>query len=214
MGDTSISGRPDGGIPPSLRRLVDAGARWVLLPTWRGYSGATWLEGLVLAESAGDPGAMRFESHLDLGGADPDAPGRDDGLGEDDRSYGLMQVMGTNLRSMVGVAPGVRMDFSWALFPMANLAFGLRLLAALLNQARRDVKARAPVGFLFTDGVHTFPPLDVSVDLALARYNGGLSGNAAADWPSLRNRAYVDRVAAHAGVAREQRRRANWVEAE
>lgn len=212
MGDTGRA-RPGGGISPSLRRLVDAGARWVLLPAWRGYSGATWLEGLILAESSGDPGAMRYEPHLDRAGAsDPDGPSKDDGLQEDDRSYGLMQVLGTNLRSMVGVSPATRMDFSWALFPMANLAFGLRLLAALLNQARRDVAARVTRESMLPAGAHF--ALEGPVDLALARYNGGLRGNAAADWPNLRNLSYVDRVARHAEVARERRRGLNWIEAE
>lgn len=218
--------KPDGGISRSLRRLIDAGALWVLLPSWRGYSGATWLEGLTLAESSGEPGAVRYEEHLDRGGVDPDAPGRDDGLREDDRSYGLMQVLGTNLREMVGVPAFVQgqdlgsgyresvpvpVNFSWALFPMANLAFGLRFLAGLLNQARRDVAA--VVHETADEALSARFSLEGPVDLALARYNGGPRGNAAADWPSLRNWPYVERVAAHAEVAREVRRRLGWVEA-
>lgn len=186
-------------IDHALRRLLDAAAHLVGLPAWRTVSGPELLEGLILAESGGDPMATRYEGHQDQQ-ADGDSRDTDDGAREDDRSYGLMQVMGTNLRAMVGVAPGVPMDFSWALRPAANLAFGLRHLCAEIDRAQRELEARRT-----GDLQH-----GLDVDLALARYNGGGRGNAVSDLPNLRNGGYVERVYEHAEKARADRKAVGW----
>lgn len=190
-------------MTPELRRLIDAASHLVGLPPWRGLSGPEWLEGLILGESGGDPNATRYERHQDQR-FDGDEPNRDDKHFEDDRSYGLMQVMGSNLRRMVGVVAGapVAMDFSWALRPLANIAFGLRLLCDELQRAEREVLQASPAMKL---------PMDAAiVELALARYNGGLKGNALTDWPDLRTRNYVERVHAHGLQARADRRAIGW----
>jgi len=184
-------------IEPSLRRLIDAASNHVSLPRWRSLPGPEWLEGLILAESGGDAGATRFEKHHDAQ-ADGDAPGVDDGLSEDDRSYGLMQIMGTNLRRMVGVQPGVPMDFSWALRPLANLAFGLRMLCEEIRRAEDQVGADDIAGG------------SKAVDIALARWNGGGRGNGPLEYPNLRNWSYVERVESHARKAHEDRKRMGW----
>ena len=101
-------------LPTSrYRPLIEALAMVSGLPDWkmgsRVYSGAQYLEGQVMQESSGDPRARRYEGHLDRV-ADGDAPGIDDAIWEDDASYGLLQVLGSNLRAMVGVPPGTRMS--------------------------------------------------------------------------------------------------------
>lgn len=184
-------------ITPDLRRLIDSAAHYVSLPRWRNYTGPEWLEGLILAESGGDAGATRYEAHQDRQ-ADGDSPNVDDGLAEDDRSYGLMQIMGTNLRRMVGVAAGVPMEFSWALRPLANLAFGLRILCDEIRRAEDQVGADAIAGG------------SKAVDIALARYNGGGRGNAPTDYPRLRNWSYVERLERHAASARADRKAIGW----
>lgn len=164
------------------RPLIDALAAQAQLPPWeiggQIYSGATWLEGQVMQESSGDPRARRYEGHLDRV-PDGDKPGADDGLWEDDASYGLLQVLGSNLRAMVGVAPGVRMHFGWALRPAAGLVFGLRHLCD---------EALTPVGWAG------------NVPRALARYNAGPRGQSLVPGPGgrglvLANQKYVDAVA-------------------
>jgi len=161
------------------RRLLDAAAEVVALPGWtyhdQSFFPGEWLEGLVMAESSGDPSARRYEPHQDRAGrrdeaSDGDTPGRDDGVLEDDASYGLMQVLGSNLRRLVGVRPGVSMHFGWALLPIANISAGLRVLLEEL---------RATGG---------------SVERALARYNGGPTGDARDERGVMRRQVYVDRV--------------------
>lgn len=161
-----------------LRTVIDAMASHVGLPDWQyadldPFSGGEWLEALILQESNGDPNAVRYEGHQDQT-QDGDIPGVDDGLFEDDRSYGLMQIMGNNARVYCGVPLGTRMNFSFLLRPLANLAFGLRLLSENLVDSNNDVST------------------------ALARYNGGFAGNPVGG--PLRNQPYVDGVAAHASI--------------
>lgn len=158
------------------RALLDAAATVVGLPAWMVegelYHPGEWLEGMILVESRGDPKAMRYERHQDVPSpGDADKPGEDDGLLEDDRSYGLMQVMGYNARILCGVPVGTPMNFGFMLLPVTNIAFGLRVLSAELS----------------TTNLH--------VPSALARYNGGPWRNPPRGEP-LRNQAYVDHVAA------------------
>jgi hypothetical protein len=164
------------------RALIAALAAQARLPAWsyqgETWPGAIWLEGQVMQESSGDPRARRYEGQLDTV-PDGDSPRVDDGLWEDDASYGLLQVLGTNLRAMVGVEPGVRMHFGWALRPAAGLVFGVRFLCD---------ECLTPVGW------------ESNVHRALARYNAGPRGSSVIPGPGgslvLSNQAYVDAVAA------------------
>jgi hypothetical protein len=126
---------------------------------------------MVMTESSGNPRAMRYEPHLDTAG-DGDAPGIDDGTREDDRSYGLLQVLGSNIRSRWGVAPGVSMDFAAALDPVRGLSEGIVHLRAELFATGDDVPR------------------------ALARYNGGPRGELPLTPGDTRMRCqgYVDKV--------------------
>jgi hypothetical protein len=140
------------------RKLLEACSDLVGLPPWEDFRPAEWLEGLVMTESAGDPRAVRYEAHQDAPGrsdaaSDADSPGQDDGTHEDDKSYGLSQVMGYNVRRMCGVPPGVPMDFSFMFLPITNISFGLRILLGELQA---------------TGG---------NVERALCRYNGGPTGD-------------------------------------
>jgi hypothetical protein len=81
----------------------------------------------VLQESSGNPRARRYEPALDKV-ADGDTLRVDDGAFEDDASWGLLQVLGWNLRAAVGVPRGVRMSFEWALDPALGLIFGVKHL--------------------------------------------------------------------------------------
>ena len=159
-----------------LRPVIDAMALWIGLPSWAyhdadPFAPGEWLEALILQESGGDPHAVRYEAHQDKV-SDGDAPGVDDSMFEDDKSFGLMQVMGYNARSLCGVPKGVKQDFSFLLLPLTNLSFGLRILTANLVDTGGDIPT------------------------ALARYNGGGSGNPIGG--PLRNQVYVDGVAGHA----------------
>jgi hypothetical protein len=143
--------------------------------------GGVWLEGLILTESAGDPRAYRYEAHQDKR-PDGDTPGKADGFHEDDASYGLMQVMGYNARRLVGVHAGVPMDFGWMFLPMVNIALGLRILCAELAATK---------GY---------------VDRALARYNGGPTGERIGADGTMRRQEYVDKVLVNARRVAEDRR--------
>lgn len=175
-----------------LRPLILAVALTRDLPTWRSLRykltmlPGEYLEALVLVESSGDPRARRYEPHQDRATRrdarlDPDTPDTDDGLLEDDASYGLMQVMGYNLRALLGVpsvvaAAGenwpVEVPFQFAYDPVTNLSLGSQLLAAELKAVGGDVER------------------------ALARYNGGPTGDDVRPeyGNDMRLRAYVDRV--------------------
>jgi transglycosylase-like protein with SLT domain len=159
-----------------LRPVIDAMAAWCALPSWEHqgdlYLAGEWLEGLILQESGGDPRATRYEGHQDTV-PDGDQPGADDGLFEDDKSYGLMQVMGSGARVLCGVPPGTRMEFSFLLLPLTNISFGLRILTGNLAETIGHIPS------------------------ALARYNGGSYRNPVGG-DVLRNQSYVDLVAAQA----------------
>lgn len=173
------------------RALIDAVADQVGLPPWtyrgQSFTPGEWLEGQILTESGGDPNAMRYEPHHDTPEraareGDGDQPGRDDGLLEDDRSYGLMQVLGSNIRRLCGVPPGTPMQFSFALLPLANLSLGLRVLHQELRATDNDV-ARA-----------------------LARFNGGPTGDRLDAAGRMRRAEYVELVARHAARVQNARR--------
>jgi hypothetical protein len=156
------------------RQLLDAAAALCGLPLWttpdRTYGAGCWLEGLVLGESAGNPKARRYERHQDRPGpGDADLPDQDDGLLEDDASYGLMQVMGYNIRQLVGVPPGTPMTFGFALLPITNISLGLRVLLGELAAT------------------------DWTVARALARYNGGPTGDRIVNG-TMRRQIYVDHI--------------------
>lgn len=184
---------------PRLRAFIDAAAGLVALPPFqyhnRGFTPGELLEGLILGESAGNPRARRYEPHQDRAtrtdaATDPDVADQDDGELEDDASYGLMQVMGTNARVLCGVPPGTPMRFGFLLLPQINIALGLRILTAERS------------------AVYTQHPHETEQELlvrALARYNGGPTGDAIVNG-DLRLRAYVDRVAEHCEIARADRR--------
>jgi len=160
-----------------LRPLIQGAAFAANLPWWRTWAPAEWLEALVLQESGGNPTAMRYEPHHDRPGrpdaaTDGDQPDHDDGILEDDRSYGLMQVLGSNIRRIVGAPPGTPLNFGFTLRPLMGMALGCRVLAEELSN---DTTVNA-------------------VARALARYNGGPAGNPGPDG-LLRNQSYVDGVA-------------------
>jgi hypothetical protein len=193
---------------PRLRRLIDAAAAFYGLPRfqYRGhsYSPGELLEGLVLTESSGNPAARRYEPHQDRAGradapTDPDRPAADDGDFEDDASYGALQVMGYNLRRLVGVPVGVRMSFAWAYDAGVSLWAGCQIL-------RFDLAA------VYREFPHA--PESERVIRALARYNGGPSG----DDPTgahgdIRLRAYVDKVAENTQRAYVDRHEKGWMPA-
>ncbi len=194
-------------LPTDLRRVVDSCARFVILPPWsyRGngefYSPGEILEGLILTESNGNPRAVRYEPAHDRAGrrdapTDADTADQDDGLMEDDKSYGLMQVMGENARILCGVPPGVPMDFGFLFDPLTNISFGLRILCEELGAVRGEVAA------------HKIDP-GQDLERALCRYNGGPTGDDM-QGGDFRLRAYVDKVARNAGLARADKARLNW----
>lgn len=170
-----------------LRPVIDAMAAHVGLPSWAyhdadPFAPGEWLEALILQESAGDHTAVRYEGHADRK-PDGDTLNFDDGLFEDDRSYGLMQVMGFNARVLCGVPQGVKMNFTFLLRPLANMAFGLKILTDNLRETGGDVAT------------------------SLARYNGGAMGNPVGG--PFRTQSYVDGVAGHAARVQLARAAAN-----
>lgn len=184
---------------PRLRAFIDAAAGLVGLPPFqyrgRGYTPGELLEGLILSESAGNPRARRYEPHQDRASRtdaprDPDIADQDDGELEDDASYGLCQVMGFNARVLCGVPPGIPMRFGWLFLPQVNIATGLRILHSELTVVY---------------ALHPHESQQERLVRALARYNGGPTGDSIVNG-DIRLRVYVDRVAAHAEVARADRR--------
>jgi len=145
------------------------------------------LEGIILTESGGDPRAYRYEAHQDRAGRrdaplDPDTADLDDGFLEDDTSYGLMQVMGTNARRLLGVPPGVRMRFDFMFKPVLNVSLGVQVLKLELAAVEAEVLVgRIPGGRV--------------VERALARYNGGPTGDDLESNGDFRLQAYIDKVA-------------------
>jgi hypothetical protein len=184
---------------PKLRVLIEASAGFVRLPVFvykgKSYTPGELLEGWILAESGCDPRARRYEPHLDRlarVGAPPDADtaGQDDGDLEDDASYGLLQILGSNARAMVGARPGTPLKFGFLFRPMANLALCLRFFLE---------ECMAPV--------YRLNPHETDQERlvrALCRYNGGPTGDAVVNG-DFRLRAYVDRVATHCALARKLR---------
>ena len=161
-----------------LRPTIAALAELYRLPPWDSVPAAVWLEAQILQESSGNPAARRYEPALDIV-PDADRPRVDDGTGEDDASWGLMQVLGWNVRAQVGVAPGTPMSFALMADPAAGLVFGLRHLVR---------ECLVPVG--------------QDVARALARYNGGPGGTSMVNDPKtgalvLRRQDYVDAVKRH-----------------
>lgn len=185
------------------RQLLDAAAVQVDLPQWvyrgQAFRAGEWLEGLVLGESNGNPRARRYEPHQDRAArrdapSDPDTPDTDDGVLEDDASYGLFQVMGYNARLLVGAELGTAMRFDWLFLPVINVALGLRILTGELSRVKNEIAL----------GKH---PFHQQVERALCRYNGGPTGDALVDG-DLRLRRYIDRVAEHALAVQRDRGRA------
>lgn len=206
---------------PPLRRLIDAKAYFAGLPYWRptrergtrSFSPGCWVEAIIMTESSGNARARRYEPHQDRATrrdapADPDTADKDDGEIEDDASYGLMQVMGYNLRAAVGgmrvkqiltpvgvkLAPdpaGVYapMTFAWAFDPDRNIGEGIKVIASELAAVGNDVER------------------------ALARYNGGPTGDDVAPeyGNDMRLRAYVDKVYAWAVKVQQDRTARNWL---
>lgn len=192
---------------PNLRKYIDAAAGLAALPFWmyRGnqYTPGELLEGIILNESAGDPMARRYEPHQDRID-DGDVSGKDDGPFEDDASYGLMQVMGYNVRVLCGVPAGVKMNFSFLYLPQTNISFGLRVLTAEVRTAMK-LTAEQP----------EYLPYGGAVERALCRYNGGPTGDRLVDIPGnkkdFRLRDYVNRISDHALVAKADRHNRGWV---
>jgi hypothetical protein len=206
---------------PKLRGLIEAVAAYAL-PTWRSlryrrtFLPGEWLEGLILAESGGNPRARRFELHHDRStrrdaAADPDTCDADDGLIEDDASYGLVQILGSNIRALCGGLPLVvvpefnsrpvpaesihvdgafwaPMHFGFAFLPATNIVLGVRVLRAELDAVGGDVER------------------------ALARYNGGGTGDDVKPeyGHDMRLRRYVDRIAEHSKRVQLDRAEQGW----
>jgi len=181
---------------PALRRLIDTMANFYAFPVWGRFSPEELLEGMVLQESAGDPRAYRYEAHQDKSGRrdqarDPDMPDRADGTWEDDASYGLMQVMGWNIKLLCGVVDKngvvlpVKLDYSFAYDPVEGLRLGCAWFSKTLTGAKGDPS------------------------IALARYNGGSAGNPDA-LGQLRTQGYVDAVARQALRAHNSRLAVGW----
>lgn len=122
------------------------------------------VEAIVWTESSGNPRARRYEPHQDRN-PDADTAGVDDGITEDDASYGLGQIMGYTARRL-----GFKnKDFSALYDERLSITFLCKLLHLELKAVGGDLKC------------------------ALARYNGGPRGNPRKDG-TLRNQAYVDKV--------------------
>lgn len=192
-------------IDAKLRAVIDAAAALVSLPSFAfrstTYNPGELLEGLILTESAGNPRARRYEPHQDRAGRkdqaqDADLPNQDDGDLEDDASYGLMQVMGYNIRRLCQVPDGTAMKFGWCFLPLINISLGLRVLLGELEAVRLEVAANKI-------------PSGRNVDRALARYNGGPTGDDLVGG-AFRLQAYVDKVGRNAALARADRQRLNW----
>lgn len=189
---------------PAFRRLIDAIAAHEQLPRWgygaEEYSPAELLEGLILTESSGTPAARRYEPHQDRDGRrdqamDPDRPGQDDGSVEDDSSYGLLQVMGYTAKGILEVDRAVRLNFSFLFRPLMGLAFGLEVLKRELRVVYQ---------------LHPHETDSERIVRALARYNGGPTGDSIDETGDIRRREYVDKVAANALRAKRARIASGW----
>jgi len=122
------------------------------------------VEAIVWVESSGNPKARRYEAHQDRK-PDGDTPGVDDGIHEDDASYGLAQIMGYTARKL-----GFKGDNFEALYDeRLSIAFCCKLLLQNLRASAMNYR------------------------FAVARYNGGPQGNPRPDG-TCRNQDYVDKV--------------------
>jgi hypothetical protein len=166
-----------------LRPLFVQAARLFGLPAWPGESPAPisaeiWLEAQAMQESSGNPQARRYERALDLA-PDADTRATDDHLAEDDASYGLMQILGSTYKGLIGIPRALPAEFSILFNPMFNLC----IACVLLQQILRGVEG--------------------SVPRALARYNGGGRGDLMLPEPGgklvFRRQEYVDAVARRVG---------------
>ncbi len=182
---------------PKIRLFIDACAAVVNLPArpvhGEVYRPGEWLEGLVLQECSGKPNVRRYEPHQDRPGRpekDPDTPGQDDGPGEDDASWGPMQVMGYNIRAIMGAASSCVFNYQALYWWPLGMAFGLKVLVGELVQTSRDVGR------------------------ALARYNGGPTGDrlepAGQGLMAMRRQVYVDGVEGHTVRVRQSRLGLGW----
>lgn len=184
---------------PKIRLFIDACAAIAGLPAWpvhgEVYRPGEWLEGLVLQECSGRPDVRRYEAHQDRPGrpdsdSDPDTPGVDDGQKEDDASWGPMQVMGYNIRSIMGAAPSCVFNYAALYWWPLGMAFGLKVLMGELAQTNRDVGR------------------------SLARYNGGVTGDrlepGIAGELTMRRQVYVDGVETHTVRVRQNRLNLAW----
>ena len=165
------------------RRLIDVVAQMEGLPcfTWNGvdYQPGEWLEAQVLVESGGNPRARRFEAGL--------AKGPDRGSGESWASWGLLQVLGQTFNGLFGANA---VNFGPLQGPLVGLAVGVKVLVDILSQVRRQ---------------NPWVGDSEAVSRALARFNGGSSGDVVKDGRMLRQD-YVDRVGSMAALVRADRR--------
>lgn len=173
-----------------IRAFIDASADLAGLPLWHIYGEAykpgEWLEGLILQESSGRPDVRRYEPHLDKQ-PDGDTPHRDDGFAEDDASWGPMQVLGVNVKRILGASPTCALTRYNALYDWhIGMAFGLAVLRLELVATQNDVTR------------------------ALCRYNGGPTGDVLMPSGSYRRQVYADGVQQKAAQVRADRLAARW----
>jgi hypothetical protein len=166
--------------------LCNAAAQHFGIPDWeyRGVkiSGGALLEGICHGESGGRAEAWRYEPHQDRQ-SDGDTPNVDSGWLEDDRSWGLFQVMGYNIRRLLGAKDGTPMNFRFAIDPWINIWLGCQVLIADIAAVKRELGA-----------VGDDP---IIVSRALARYNGGPTGDdPTGPGGAMRRQVYVDHVGA------------------
>lgn len=153
------------------RALFEVASRLFALPHWRGRAPFIWLEAMALQESSGNSNAYRYEPGLDYRSPrDSDAPGVDNLSFEDDKSYGLMQLLGSTYKEVFGIPQESKVEFKVLFNPFVNVACAIVYLQHLLGATGKDVGR------------------------ALARYNGGTRGDEVGPGHTYRNQAYVDAV--------------------
>lgn len=136
----------------NYREVIQLAARMFGFPHLGGYPAEVWLEAMILQESSGNPHARRYELALDRK-PDQDVPLLDDLLLEDDASYGLMQVLGSTYKEVLGIPQGTTVSFSVLENPIVNIGVGCIYLSKLMGQVNNDAVR------------------------ALCRYNGGGRGD-------------------------------------
>jgi len=166
-------------VDPYVLQVVAAIAHYINIPFWRGYKPWEILAGIVLTESSGNPNARRFEP----GEAVKYGVQLDRGQHEPFASWGLMQVMGTNINVQLGLAPDCTM-LNFKKFggrELLGLAFGARELVEAMAMHKDDFEA------------------------ALGQYNGGAWGAQREPGNMMVNDwEYVERVAHNAELASGQ----------